>query len=224
VSIHVPSLRERPEDIHLLFRKFATDIADQYRMPAISLKPDAQQLLSTYTWPGNVRQLKNVSDQISVVEQTREIDAATLRNYLPDGGTATVLPAVAGGLSERDLFLKLFLEMKHELDRLKEDVHALRGGQPLSVPMPPPAYRNEMLIPPPSPPAGTVSIQMPSTEGVPQDVEHTEVEESLSLVDKEKELIQKALVKHRNRRKSAARELGISERTLYRKIKEYDIQ
>ncbi len=223
VSIHVPSLRERPEDIHLLFRKFATDIADQYRMPPIMLKPDAVQLLSTYTWPGNVRQLKNVAEQMSVVEQTREIDAATLRKYLPDGGSATVLPAVAGGMSERELFLKLFLEVKHELDRLKEGLSDLRAGHPAARIIQPAAFHEEDMLTD-QPPAGTVSIvPAPQPEG-PQDVDHTEVEESLSLVDKEKELIQKALVKHRNRRKSAAAELGISERTLYRKIKEYDIQ
>ncbi|MBK6627399.1 MAG: sigma-54-dependent Fis family transcriptional regulator [Flavobacteriales bacterium] len=229
VPIHVPPLRERREDIHLLFRKFASDAADRYRMPAITLEPDAQHLLTEYRWPGNVRQLRNIVDQLSVIEQTRSIGAATLRQYLPEESTALV-PAAAGraagldSVSERELIYKFLFDMKNDLTVLKEQVAALTHGKPLPA-VAPPTYREEIVLPMEGTPSGTVSIQMPSRPGeVDQDIEHTEVEESLSLEEKEKELINKALAKHRNRRKTAAAELGISERTLYRKIKEYGLQ
>ncbi|HEY0977424.1 MAG TPA: sigma-54 dependent transcriptional regulator [Flavobacteriales bacterium] len=232
VPIQVPSLRERKEDVHLLFRKFASDSADRYKMPQISLTPDAQQVLVGYRWPGNVRQLRNIVEQMSVIEQKREIDADTVRRYLPDEG-ANLLPALAGGtgggstesINERELIFKFLYDMKSDLNKLKEQVQALGQGQPMSAPLVvPPKYREEILLGEPVPARpGTVSIHLPGELDEDQDVEHTEVEESLSLEHKEKELIQKALVKHRGRRKGAAHELGISERTLYRKIKEYDL-
>jgi len=229
VPIQVPPLRERQEDIHLLFRKFASDAAERYRMPPIALAPDAVSLLTSFRWPGNVRQLKNIVDQVSVIEQTRHIDADALRRYLPTESYA-LIPSTgeaAGGIgnvSERELIYKFLWDMKNDLGTLKEQVTALMHGQPLAPPSVAPAYREELVLPLPATPAGTVSIQMPPRPGAGHhDVEHTEVEESLSLEEKEKELIKKALIKHRNRRKAAAKELGISERTLYRKIKEYDI-
>lgn len=226
VPIHVPPLRDRKDDILLLFRKFAQDAADRYRIKdSIMLAPDAQQLLTAYRWPGNVRQLKNIVEQMSVIEQDRRITSDTLRTYLPEEVTS-MLPAVAGkqeveGINERELIFKFLFDMKSDLNALKEQVRAMMNGQPMSAPAAP--VVPELVMPIQSVPAGTLSIQMPRTED-PHDIEHTEVQESLSLQDKEKELIKKALSRHRNRRKAAAQELGISERTLYRKIKEYDLQ
>ena len=224
VPIHVPSLRERKEDIHLLFRKFAQDAAERYRMPPVELTPEAQQLLVNYRWPGNVRQLRNITEQISVIEQERVIDAATLHQYLPDEG-ASLLPIVAGktpeGINERELLYKVLFDMKNDLNDLKALVHGLMQDKPVDPALVRRVYEEPLIIPPMSSPPGTLSIRIPNVHGREQDVDHTEVEESLSLEEKEKELIRKALAKHRNRRKAAAQELGISERTLYRKIKEY---
>ncbi|MBP7408881.1 MAG: sigma-54-dependent Fis family transcriptional regulator [Flavobacteriales bacterium] len=227
VPIHMPALRERPEDVHLLFRYFAQEAASKYKAPPINLREDAQQLLMNYRWPGNVRQLRNIVDQMSVIERTREIDIATLRTYLPAETTALVpVPGTASGgglegINERELVFKFLFDMKNDLNALKEQVKALAGGQPMPMPMAP-VYRDELLMPTVQQPQGTVSI-VPASQAMHEDVEHTEVEETLSIQEKEKELIAKALVKHRNRRKGAAKELGISERTLYRKIKEYSI-
>lgn len=227
VPIHMPALRERREDIHLLFRYFAQEAGTKYNAPPLTLKDDAQQQLMNYRWPGNVRQLRNIVEQMSVIERTREIDAATLRGYLPQETTALIpVPGSANGggiegINERELVFKFLFDMKNDLSALKEQVKALAGGQPMAMPMTP-VYREELLMPPVQQPHGTVSI-VPASQAADEDVEHTEVEETLSITEKEKELIAKALVKHRNRRKSAAKELGISERTLYRKIKEYGI-
>ncbi|MBX2973786.1 MAG: sigma-54-dependent Fis family transcriptional regulator [Flavobacteriales bacterium] len=229
VPIQVPPLRDRKEDIHLLFRFFAQEAASRYKAPPLVLRDDALQLLMAYRWPGNVRQLRNIVEQMSVIEQTREVDANTLRQYLPDQSTALVpaggslSAASADSINERELIFKFLFDMKSDLNALKEQVKALSGGQPMPMPTPmAPVYREEPLYMPQAMPApGTVSI---IPQGRPdEDIDHTEVEESLSLQEKEKEMIRKALVKHRNKRKNAAAELGISERTLYRKIKEYDI-
>jgi len=226
VPIHVPPLRERKEDIHLLFRFFAQEAAARYKAPPLTLTEEAQRMLIAYRWPGNIRQLRNLVEQMSVIEQTREVDVKTLRDYLPEESTALV-PASAGGgiesISERELIYKFLYDMKSDLNALKEQVRSLVAGQPMPPPNMPPVYREELFIPPSAPAPGTVSIRMPGETDLPEDIDHTEVEESLSLEEKEKEMIRKALVKHRNRRKNAAQELGISERTLYRKIKEYGI-
>ncbi len=223
VPIHVPPLRERPEDIHLLFRFFAQDAASKYKAPPIVLRDDALQLLTAYRWPGNVRQLRNIVEQLSVIEQTREVDAKTLRGYLPEQSTALVPMGGSGqgadSINERELIFKFLFDMKNDLNALKEQVKVISGGQPMPAAMPP-VYRDDYFVQPTSP-QGTVSILPAGTQH--EDIDHTEVEESLSLEEKEKEMIRKALVKHRNKRKNAAQELGISERTLYRKIKEYDI-
>ncbi|HRH70697.1 MAG: sigma-54-dependent Fis family transcriptional regulator [Flavobacteriales bacterium] len=223
VPIHVPPLRERPEDIHLLFRFFAQDAASKYKAPPIVLREDALQLLTTYRWPGNVRQLRNIVEQLSVIEQTREVDAKTLRGYLPEQSTALVPMGGTGQgpdtINERELIFKFLFDMKNDLNALKEQVKVISGGQPMPAAMPP-VYRDEYFVQP-SAPQGTVSILPAGSQH--EDIDHTEVEESLSLEEKEKEMIRKALLKHRNKRKNAAQELGISERTLYRKIKEYDI-
>lgn len=228
VPIQVPPLRDRKEDIHLLFRFFAQEAATKYKAPPLVLRDEALQALTAYRWPGNVRQLRNIVEQMSVIEQTREVDAKTLRQYLPDQSTALVPTGAIGGgagtdsINERELIFKFLFDMKSDLNALKEQVKAMAGGQPMAAPIPP-VYREEHLYMPQSMPApGTVSI-LPHNSPADEDVDHTEVEESLSLEEKEKEMIKKALAKHRNKRKNAAAELGISERTLYRKIKEYDI-
>ncbi|MFN6116553.1 MAG: sigma-54 interaction domain-containing protein [Flavobacteriales bacterium] len=226
VPIHVPPLRERKEDIHLLFRFFAQEAAARYKAPPLTLTEEAQRMLIAYRWPGNIRQLRNLVEQMSFIEQTREVDVTTLRDYRPEESTALV-PASAGGgiesISERELIYKFLYDMKSDLNALKEQVRSLVAGQPMPASTMPPVYREELFIPPSAPAPGTVSIRMPGETDLPEDIDHTEVEESLSLEEKEKEMIRKALVKHRNRRKNAAQELGISERTLYRKIKEYGI-
>ena len=228
VPIQMPSLRERKEDIHLLFRFFAQQTATKYKAPPVVLKDDAQQLLLNYRWPGNVRQLRNIVEQLSVIEQTREIDSKTLRSYLPEENTSLV-PVASGngggsidGINERELIYKFLFDMKSDLSALKEQVKALASGGGITAASLPQPYREERYIPATTAP-GTMSIRMPEDADDHEDVDHTEVEETLSLEEKEKELIQKALVKHRNKRKTAAQELGISERTLYRKIKEYGI-
>ncbi len=228
VPIQVPPLRDRKEDIHLLFRYFAQEAATKYKAPPLVLRDEALQALTAYRWPGNVRQLRNIVEQMSVIEQTREVDAKTLRQYLPDQSTALVPTGAVGGgagtdsINERELIFKFLFDMKSDLNALKEQVKAMAGGQPMAAPIPP-VYREEHLYMPQNMPApGTVSI-LPHNSPADEDVDHTEVEESLSLEEKEKEMIKKALAKHRNKRKNAAAELGISERTLYRKIKEYDI-
>ncbi|MDX9752253.1 MAG: sigma-54 dependent transcriptional regulator [Flavobacteriales bacterium] len=227
VPIQVPPLRDRKEDIQLLFRWFAQEAASRYKAPPITLTPEAAQLLLAYRWPGNVRQLRNLVEQISVIEREREVSAGTLRRYLPAETTALAPIAHAGhtgtgpeAINERELIFKFLFDMKNDLNALKEQVHALAGGQSLPAAKPTPVYRDDYLIPDTMAP-GTVSVLDRAPD---EEVDHTEVEEVLSLEEKEKELIKKALIKHRNKRKSAAQELGISERTLYRKIKEYGIR
>jgi transcriptional regulator with PAS, ATPase and Fis domain len=225
VPIHVPALRERKEDIHLLFRWFAQEAGSRYKAPPITLTEEARQLLTAYRWPGNVRQLRNLVEQMSVIEKERTITGETLRHYLPAETTALV-PTGHGsdhnghsdGISERELIFKFLFDMKKDLNALKDQVNAISGGHLRQAPQVAPGYTENLLV---SSEPG-MSIRMPSE--VDEEVEHTEVEESLSLEDKERELIRKALAKHRGRRKKAAQELGISERTLYRKIKEWDIE
>jgi transcriptional regulator with PAS, ATPase and Fis domain len=225
VPIHVPSLRERKEDIQLLFRFFAQEAASRYKAPTLILADDAVHLLLAYRWPGNIRQLRNIVEQISVIEQDREVSAATLRRYLPEEVTALVPLNGADrnggieGINERELIFKFLFDMKNDLTALKEQVKALTGDRGHSTGHAPPPYREDYFIP--TSPQGTMRIHMP--DEMDEEVDHTEVEESLSLEEKEKEMIRKALQKHRNRRRSAAQELGISERTLYRKIKEYNL-
>ncbi len=228
VPIKVPALRERKEDIHLLFRKFAADMSDKYRMPVVQLDGDALTLVNAYRWPGNVRQLKNITEQLSVIEKERLVNADSIRSYLPSD-PEDMLPAIAGaaeaeGLNERELLYKVLFDMKKDLNHLKGLVGELMNNGSVDKDLLQKAYDNELIVPTPPPvsPMGTVSIRIPD-EGSTVEETHTEVEENLSLEEKERELISKALKKHNNRRKNAAQELGISERTLYRKIKEYDL-
>jgi transcriptional regulator with PAS, ATPase and Fis domain len=237
VPISLPPLRDRNEDIHLIFRKFSADFADKYRMPAIRLTTDAVALLNNYNWPGNIRQLKNVVEQISVIETEREIDALKFRSFLPEAYEST--PALIGkrkqedSFSERELMYKFLFDMKGDLTELKklvmeivnksDDIHLTQDQTAMVKRM----YTDVQEINP----NRTLPASKPNEDKNHQfahpaedDFEtHEEVEESLSLEDREKELIKKALEKHRGKRKYAAEELGISERTLYRKIKEYDL-
>jgi transcriptional regulator with PAS, ATPase and Fis domain len=236
VPIPLPPLRNRKEDIYLLFRKFASDFADKYRMPAVRLLDDAVALLNNYSWPGNIRQLKNIVEQISVIETSRELDALTFNSYLP--AEKDKAPAIIGenggdNFSERELMYKILFDMKKDLSELKKLVvdmigqggnFTLNNDQEAMVSRlykeVNPTYSQARILPP------TVESE-PSEYPVIHESDdfeaHVEVEESLSLEDREKELIQKALEKHRGKRKYAAAELGISERTLYRKIKEYNL-
>ncbi|MBS0010927.1 MAG: sigma-54-dependent Fis family transcriptional regulator [Bacteroidales bacterium] len=239
VPIKIPPLKERGDDILLLFRKFAVDFAEKYRMPAIKLTEDARQMLTAYSWPGNVRQLKNITEQISIIEGSREIDAEILKAYLPDY-SGIKLPAVikketeSSFSSDREILYKILFDMKNDMSDLKKLVHNMLQEGTASVHF---NDQNSGVIQrlydksdlghtPADEHAGRDEASIKYTADKQSDrIEDTEeiVEESLSLVDKEIELISKALEKYNGKRKLAAAELGISERTLYRKIKEYDI-
>ena len=236
VPITLPPLRQRKEDIHLIFRKFANDFGDKYRMPSIKLSDDAVHLLENYHWPGNVRQLKNIVEQISVIETSREIDSATLSNYLPVIHANT--PAVINkeeqeSINERELMYKFLFDMKKDLNELKKLVVDLaRDGGNVELSQDQTNLINKYYQEVED--SGTKLIETTVPRRQQEEYEyvhepeddfetHEEVEESLSLEEQEKELIQKALEKHKGKRKYAAAELGISERTLYRKIKEYTL-
>ena len=236
VPIALPALRQRKEDVNLLFRKFANDFAEKYRMPAIRLTSEAVTIIENYTWSGNIRQLKNLVEQISVIESKREIDEITIQSYLPavSENLPSVISKTEESISERDIMYKFLFDMKSDLNDLKKLVHELiNKGTDIQLNSEQSAMINRMYNEM-SPNSVETHIYQPTVEGtkfVNNDTsfqhdfhEHVEVEESLSLEDREKELIQKALEKHRGKRKYAAEELGISERTLYRKIKEYNIQ
>lgn len=233
VPIQVPPLRERGEDVGLLFRKFASDFAEKYRMPAIQLTEDAKQMLLAYAWPGNVRQLKNITEQISIIETHREITASILKNYLPEQINVQRLPALLGVKenksfeSEREILYQILFDMRHDVTELKKLVHEIMAERnnvntspaPYYTPAPPVVASVPAVVP------AILHSSVKTTSEVDDDIQDTEeyVEESLSLDEVEKELIRKALEKHHGKRKSAAKDLNISERTLYRKIKEYGL-
>ncbi len=241
VPITVPSLRERDNDILLLFRKFAYDTAEKYRMPSIKLLPDAVSILQNFRWPGNIRQLKNVAEQISVIEQERLIDADIVRRYLPDYNPSNNLPAIYGGgagvdektfASEREILYKILFDMKNDMNDLKKLVYEMmesRTDGTFDISEEQAGMIKKLYNDKEQPVDFTPTISNPVTfekkleeDDVIQDTEEV-IEESLSLEEKEKELIAKALEKHGGKRKLAAQELGISERTLYRKIKELKV-
>jgi len=239
VPILLPSLRERKEDIFLLFRKFAADFAAKYRMPAIQLLPDAQQLLMNYYWQGNVRQLKNIAEQISIIEKTRDISADILARYLPQINSSSLLSivkpdgAAGGDFSERDLLYKVLFDMKKDLNDLKKVVHDIvqfNQGSISNLSSDDVQILNRMQGETNQENTSTDLMLHPSNltvfnNGAPQKyVEPIVVEETLSISEKEKEMIIKSLQKYKGKRKLAASELGISERTLYRKINEYGIE
>ncbi|MCX6288203.1 MAG: sigma-54 dependent transcriptional regulator [Bacteroidetes bacterium] len=243
VPIRVPSLRDRKEDIPLLFRKFVVDFSDKYKTKPIFLDAEARDLLAQYPWPGNVRELKNIAEQISVLSKSETINAITLAEFLPQPHV-NKMPMLTGNTpvgefaNEREILYKLFFDMKKDVNELKKMfVEILQnpslGGQ--NVHFNRESILNELkddLSPAPSS-AGPIihhpsnQLTHPNQQPVIIDNEQQgiyEVDESLNIMDKEKELILKALKKHRGRRKDASTDLGISERTLYRKIKEYDIE
>lgn len=243
VEIHLPALRERKDDIHLLFRKFASDFALKYKMPTIRLSEEATNLLQNYRWNGNIRQLRNVAEQISVLEHDRSITAETLRHYLPDTGQN--LPAVVSHSksdsdfsNEREILYKVLFDMKSDLNDLKKltmelmehgNTHEVQKNNEGLIQK---IYKKEDEVTETKENLEVLSIPQKSTTPVeivknPQDkyhfAEEIQEEETLSLHDKELELIKKSLERHNGKRKLAAAELGISERTLYRKIKQFDL-
>jgi transcriptional regulator with PAS, ATPase and Fis domain len=235
VPIHIPPLKERKEDIHILFRKFATDFADKYKMPPIKLNEDALKVLINYSWPGNIRQLKNVTEQVSIIEKEREISAEQLLKYLPQS-TASKLPAIykseeAGAeFSEREILYKVLFDMKKDINELKNIVFGIIqqneiNTEPLSDSQESALKKlyDESSFDRNVKGVNYHSFPKETREDEDELAGHEVVEENLSLEETEIELIKKALEKHKGKRKNAARELGISERTLYRKIKEYDI-
>ena len=239
VPIHIPPLRERKEDIPLLFRRFATDFAEKYKMPVVKLTPEAQNMLVNYYWRGNVRQLKNVTEQISVIEQEREIDGITLQNYLPQQHESS-LPTLFGQqqrqeersfANEREILYQVLFDMKKDMADMKKviaELMANRHAEPQSHPI----HTEPTTYYPASThnPDGFNIVHTPTPQQHIIDanttVEDTEeyVEESLSLTDAERDMIIRALEKYNGNRRRAAEELNISQRTLYRRIKEYGLE
>ena len=239
VPIRVPALHDRPEDIHLLFRKFAADFANKYKTSSVQLDEEAKQLLINYPWPGNVRELKNIAEQISVLSQDKLITAKELNKFLQpySNNRLPVLASVSGNThefaNEREILYKLFFDMKKDVTELKrmffdvlqnpemvaQNQHVINELKELR------SHGQEMTQPMPLPVTVQPAAQTVQPVIMNNDIhEHIEEEESLNIMDKEKELIIKALKKHKGKRKDAALDLGISERTLYRKLKEYDIE
>ena len=240
VPIKVPPLRERGEDAALLFRKFAADFAEKYRMPAIQLAEEAKRVLVNYRWPGNVRQLKNVTEQISIIETDREVTADMLRRYLPQQEQGQRLPALFGAKDfgqgfegEREFLYKMLYNLNNEVTELKQVVKKLMAGEQVTVaaetphtPYYAPATSStDTAIPIIQHPTagGRQAASLHNNDNI-QDTEAVEDAEAMSLDEVEKEMIKKALERNRGRRRAAAKELNISERTLYRKIKLYDLE
>ncbi len=244
VDINIPPLRERQEDIYLLFRKFASDFGQKYKMPTVRLEDNAVQLLLKYRWPGNIRQLRNVAEQVSVLEKSRSISLSTLNSYLPNANDSN-LPAVIdqpkseGDFSnEREILYKVLFDMKADLNDLKQLTLELLNSSDLTKVQEEHGQLIEKIYGDngetlqeesrpvellPLPETGTqTSVSTPTVDKY-DFAEEIEEEETLSLQEKEIELIKKSLERNRGKRKAAAAELGISERTLYRKIKQYDL-
>jgi len=235
VPIRVPSLHDRPEDIHLLFRKFTADFANKYKTGSVQLDEEAKQLLINYPWPGNVRELKNIAEQISVLSENKSITVNELNKYLkPYSANRLPILASANGnthefSNEREMLYKLFFDMKKDVTELKRMfLDVLQNPDIVTENK---AFINDLKelksndVMQMHPVKTQPVIQSSQPVLMSDDIhEHVEVEESLNIMDKEKELIIKALKKHKGKRKDAALDLGISERTLYRKLKEYDIE
>lgn len=231
IPINIPPLRERKEDIPLLFRKFASDFAEKYRMPAVRLTEDAVLLLQSFRWPGNIRQLKNVTEQVSIIERERSVNADTLRKYIPDNDP--MLPTLVGGqdrgeasfASEREILYKILFDMKKDMNDLKRLVYNLMQKEPVQEAAPEPTTSLVLRNLYENLPAEIKSAHAPVLTHPEEHIQESEavIEESFSIEEKEKELIVKALEKNHGKRKLAAQDLGISERTLYRKLKEYNL-
>ena len=213
ISIHLPPLRDRGDDIHILFKKFASDFADQYNTDPIKLNNDAITILTHYSWPGNIRQLKNFVAQLSIIEKNREINGLTLESYLPEkNNTSPILykDESKEDLSEREILYKVLFDMKNDLTELKKITFNIINNSPVND-------NNDSSL------EIFKEIKQDTIKQNFEEDQTIEIEESLSLLQQEKRLIIKALNKHKDRRKDAAKELGISERTLYRKLKEFEI-
>lgn len=241
VPITIPALRKRKEDIYLLFRKFAADFAEKYRMPSVILSEEAQVVLQNYEWPGNIRQLKNITEQISIIEQNRNISPEVVLSYLPDY-KSNKLPVLRSGVdektfaSEREILYKILFDMKEDMTELKKLVFDLMHNSDGNLNIQEKTTRifSDLKNEYEDVFEKHQNIQTRNTINQPIEYSNSEhnyiqdteevIEESLSISGNEIELINKALAKHNGKRKNAAKELGISERTLYRKIKEYDIQ
>ncbi len=235
VPVYIPPLRERKEDIHLLFRKFAADFAEKYRMPSLQLNEEAISLLTNYRWNGNIRQLKNMTEQLSIIEKNKNIEGFTMQKYLPHSGSSDlpVLYKKEGNnesISERDILYKVLFDMKKDINDLKKVVVDILENSESSEKTQDTNSRLIKQLYQDVSESGSdldkIEIQQRSENGfVDEPIQHSEVlEESLSIEKKEIDLIRRALEKHNGKRKNAAEELGISERTLYRKIKEYNIK
>jgi len=232
VPIAVPALRERKDDILLLFRKFSSDFAEKYRMPALELDDDSRHILMNYRWPGNIRQLKNFTEQISIIERNRNISAPTLQRYLPET-TRRDLPVLfkdvnkGNELSERELLYKVLFDMRRDMTDLKKLVGEIIGHDEVANHFTNPASHipDHYIAEPQRSEMNRVVVHDRVQPVDDEPFIHGEImEESLSLQERELELIRRALDKHEGRRRNAAKELGISERTLYRKIREYGIK
>jgi transcriptional regulator with PAS, ATPase and Fis domain len=234
VEISLPSLRERKGDIHLLFRKFAQDFSQKYRVPAIRLSDEAVRVLEAYRWPGNIRQLRNLVEQLCVVESDREINAEVLRQYIPEIDRRSVPVRRDDALSqsefqtEREILYKVLFDMRNDLNNLKQVVAGLAGGSFQAAPVPAaeaslPVLRATEPTPPSEGPRYVDLAQDHEEETLDVD-SAVEPDERLSLQDLELDTIRRVLERHKGRRKNAAAELGISERTLYRKIKQFGLE
>ncbi|MEE3999770.1 sigma-54 dependent transcriptional regulator [Tenacibaculum sp. FZY0031] len=234
IEIPLPPLRERGEDIHLLFRKFAADFAQKYRMPTIRLDENAVKVLLNYHFPGNIRQLKNIAEQVSIVEEDRVITPEKLVQYLPENRSN--LPAIVGGkttaqsdfANERDIMYKILFDMRNDINDLKKlTLDLMQNGDSEQVQednhrLIERIYQDQDL----SEASNIEVVQIPKSPSLQSAYDYAETieeDESLSLQEKEIEMIKKSLEKNNGKRKLAAKELGISERTLYRKIKQYDL-
>lgn len=245
VPITIPPLRQRKEDIALLFRKFSSDFAERYRMPAITLSEEAKDVLRNYRWPGNIRQLKNITEQISIIEQTREISPEILRPYLPSNEVGMVPFSASADKSdqkifnsEREILYQVLFDMKRDMTELKKIVHGLvaKGAVPsdmisdLNQDSHPASFPVDTEVQLPAKYDNVVTpLFAESAAGSQNEVEDAVVEndfpeETLSLEEVERSMIVKALSRHQGKRKLAAQDLRISERTLYRKIKEYNLE
>lgn len=239
VPIQVPALRERKEDIYLLFRKFATDFSEKYRSVVVTLDEEAQIMLENYSFPGNIRELKNIAEQVSLLSPKRNVDASIMSTFIPETNDTNLLPAIGRkeetSFSEREILYKMLFDIKNDVNYLKDFIWKIAQGEKLDTHDN--QLLNDMIVNGSRP--GYIEKQKEfvapiEKQVVPQvtpivledkklySIENTE--ESLSLIDMEKDMILKALDKHQGKRKNAALDLGISERTLYRKIKEYDIE
>lgn len=227
VPIKVPALRERKEDIYILFRKFCIDFADRYNTKPVALDEEAKKLLTNYAWPGNVRELKNIAEQVSVLSSNKVISAEELKQFIPESfsNDLPVLSRHSGGgeggdYSERDIMYKVLFDMKNDLNELKKIVYGTISGNQANI-------ASSHVVPistEQNPSMRNIVVDQSQPHIISSSKENLiEVEQSLSLAEIEKETIIKALKKHRNR-KDAARELGISERTLYRKVKDYNLE